>query len=290
MFSADKGVPVPPAPAEPGTTKASGTLSKTAQKMPQAAGGHAPVSAAAQRKAKASGSKKRGQPGSAPPPPATPSTNLAAAGNAAVQVAPMTPTGGQAPAAATPNWPLPDGCKNLENLLSECRARDQRCARVIAVQQLSDTAHRFKSNDHIMADVVGDGLKNADCPKRGVHPHVHSHFYSVADARRSKRRLVPVFLFWKFKLGWDFPVCLFVFRHTIALARAHTHTVSLSLVFENSCAGCICWCSSSACASVRLRVCASVRLCVCASERASERLCVYASVRLCICASMRRAA
>lgn len=50
------------------------------------------------------------------------------------------------------------------------------------------------------------GAKISDCPKRGVHPHIHSHFYSVADAKRSKRRLVPVFLFWKSRLGWDFPV------------------------------------------------------------------------------------
>ena len=50
------------------------------------------------------------------------------------------------------------------------------------------------------------GAKTDSCPKRGIHPHIHSHFYSVADARRSKRRLVPVFLFWKSKVGWDFPV------------------------------------------------------------------------------------
>lgn len=104
-------------------------------------------------------------------------------------------------------YKFPEDANNLDDFLDRCYARDERCARLTGARSLAQLASKFADpNQHVFADVVGDGVKGADCPKRGLHHHIHSHFYSVADAQRSKRRIVPVFLFWKHRLGWTFPV------------------------------------------------------------------------------------
>eukprot|EP00039_Didymoeca_costata_P029505 m.24958 g.24958 ORF g.24958 m.24958 type:complete len:489 (+) comp7659_c0_seq2:179-1645(+) len=108
---------------------------------------------------------------------------------------------------------LPDGQKNLRVLLRHCEARDGRCARFMNAAGMQELKSKFDpaeakgaDAEHCFADVVGDSVKNAQCPHDGRHPHIHSHFYSVADSKRSKRRLVSVYLFWKLHLGWTFPV------------------------------------------------------------------------------------
>ncbi len=94
----------------------------------------------------------------------------------------------------------------VAQIIAECAGRDQRCARLLAVDDIALLAPLFVHLEHVEADVVGDGAKLDSCPRKGVHPHRHSHFYSIAETRRSKRRLVSVHLFWKRQLGWDFPV------------------------------------------------------------------------------------
>jgi hypothetical protein len=84
--------------------------------------------------------------------------------------------------------------------LMDAEGRDRRCAQSLRMDSLRHVFSELSSEDHVLAFVTGE---TCSLCRDGVHcPHKKDQFNSTDN---SKRR-ISTLLFWKVRLGVDFPV------------------------------------------------------------------------------------
>ena len=65
---------------------------------------------------------------------------------------------------------FPDEAWSKAGFVFECRARDARCARVVSCAKIADISATLQTENHVMADVVGDGEHFVPLPPAPAPP------------------------------------------------------------------------------------------------------------------------